>query len=73
MFPILILSVEILSGQHIPRPQGVEEGEVIDPYVEVIVSSFTNSFWVISIIQGVLMNNQRIEVISKAKFHFDKF
>ena len=61
------LSVEILSGQHIPRPQGVEEGEVIDPYVEVIVSR------VISIIQGVLMNNQRIEVISKAKFHFDKF
>ena len=37
MFPILILSVEILSGQHIPRPQGVEEGEIIDPYVEVIV------------------------------------
>ena len=29
MFPILILSVEILSGQHIPRPQGVEEGEII--------------------------------------------
>ena len=35
MFPTLILSVEILSGQHIPRPHGVDEGEVIDPYVEV--------------------------------------
>ena len=35
IFPTLILSVEILSGQHIPRPHGVDEGEVIDPYVEV--------------------------------------
>ena len=50
MFPILILSVEILSGQHIPRPQGVEEGEIIDTYVEVIVSSFAFSFRLISII-----------------------
>ena len=38
MFPTLILSVEILSGQHIPRPHGVDEGEVIDPYVEVNMS-----------------------------------
>ena len=35
LFPSIILSVEILSGQHIPRPHGVDEGEVIDPYVEV--------------------------------------
>ena len=35
LFPILILSIEILSGQHIPRPKGVDEGEIIDPYVEV--------------------------------------
>ena len=40
MFPTLILSVEILSGQHIPRPHGVDEGEVIDPYVEVNMSIY---------------------------------
>ena len=35
LFPSLILSLEVLSGQHIPRPHGADEGEVIDPYVEV--------------------------------------
>ena len=35
LFPILILSLEVLSGQHIPRPKGVDEGDIIDPYVEV--------------------------------------
>ena len=36
-FPSLGLVVEVLSGQHIPRPGGVEdtEWEVVDPYVEV--------------------------------------
>ena len=34
-FPGMTLSLEIVSGQHIPKPQGAEEGEVIDPYVEV--------------------------------------
>ena len=29
------LNIEILSGQHIPRPQDKDDGEVIDPYVEV--------------------------------------
>ena len=27
--------MEVLSGQHIPRPNNSQEGEVIDPYVEV--------------------------------------
>merc|ERR1719481_1741134 len=36
-FKPLILSLDILSGQHIPRPSGSEEGEVIDPYVEVMI------------------------------------
>ena len=31
----MTLSLEVVSGQHIPRPQGADEGEVIDPYVEV--------------------------------------
>eukprot|EP00090_Calanus_glacialis_P018621 TRINITY_DN2888_c0_g1_i14.p1 TRINITY_DN2888_c0_g1~~TRINITY_DN2888_c0_g1_i14.p1 ORF type:complete len:706 (-),score=250.49 TRINITY_DN2888_c0_g1_i14:266-2272(-) len=44
MFPILILSLEILSGQHIPRPQGVEEGEVIDPYVEAKIRGHPDDF-----------------------------
>ena len=34
-FPGMTLSLEVVSGQHIPRPQGADEGEVIDPYVEV--------------------------------------
>ena len=34
-FPQMILRVEVLSGQHIPRPACAEKGEVIDPYVEV--------------------------------------
>ena len=34
----MTLSLEIVSGQHIPRPQGADEGEVIDPYVEVNIN-----------------------------------
>ena len=30
-----ILNVTVVSGQHIPRPDGRLEGEVIDPYVKV--------------------------------------
>jgi len=43
-FPSLILSVEILSGQHIPRPHGVDEGEVIDPYVEVKIRGHPDDY-----------------------------
>jgi len=36
-FPSMELTVEILSGQHIPRPESDDgnAGEVIDPYVEI--------------------------------------
>jgi len=44
IFPTLILSVEILSGQHIPRPHGVDEGEVIDPYVEVKIRGHPDDY-----------------------------
>ena len=47
MFPSIILSVEILSGQHVPRPHGVDEGEVIDPYVEV-ENTYISLHWVIN-------------------------
>ena len=30
-----IINVTVVSGQHIPRPDGRLEGEVIDPYVKV--------------------------------------
>ena len=36
-FPSMTLTVEIISGQHIPKPKGATEGEVVDPYIEVIV------------------------------------
>eukprot|EP00096_Caligus_rogercresseyi_P012558 TRINITY_DN5303_c0_g1_i1.p1 TRINITY_DN5303_c0_g1~~TRINITY_DN5303_c0_g1_i1.p1 ORF type:complete len:822 (-),score=236.70 TRINITY_DN5303_c0_g1_i1:21-2336(-) len=29
------LTIQIISGQHIPRPKGKTEGEVIDPYIKV--------------------------------------
>jgi len=35
IFPSLTLDIEIVSGQHIPKPKGAEEGEVIDPYIEI--------------------------------------
>ena len=35
LYPAMTLSVEIVSGQHIPRPNNSEDGEVIDPYIEV--------------------------------------
>lgn len=35
--PGLRLKVEVLSGQNIPRPNSEEAGEVIDPYVEVMI------------------------------------
>jgi Ca2+-binding EF-hand superfamily protein len=44
LFPTLILSVEILSGQHIPRPRGTDEGEVIDPYVEVKIRGHPDDY-----------------------------
>jgi phosphatidylinositol phospholipase C delta len=34
-FPALKVELTIVSGQHIPRPDGKLEGEVIDPYVKV--------------------------------------
>ena len=43
-FPCLRLTVEILSGQHIPRPNNSEKGEVIDPYVEVKVRGHLEDF-----------------------------
>ena len=43
-FPCLRLTVEILSGQHIPRPNNSEKGEVIDPYVEVKVRGHQDDF-----------------------------
>ncbi len=36
-FPSMTLTVEIISGQHIPKPKGATEGEVVDPYIEVIM------------------------------------
>ena len=36
--------MEILSGQHIPRPNNSEKGEVIDPYVEVKVRGHQDDF-----------------------------
>ena len=36
--------MEILSGQHIPRPNNSEKGEVIDPYVEVKVRGHLDDF-----------------------------
>ena len=36
-FPSLTLIVEVISGQHIPRPKNEDDGEIIDPYVEVII------------------------------------
>ena len=36
-FPSLRLKVEVISGQNIPRPNSQETGEVIDPYVEVMI------------------------------------
>jgi len=35
IFPSLTLTLTIVSGQHIPRPKGAEDGEVIDPYIEI--------------------------------------
>ena len=34
-FPAWKVELTIVSGQHIPRPDGRLEGEVIDPYVKV--------------------------------------
>jgi hypothetical protein len=31
----MTLIVEVISGQHIPRPRNEDDGEIIDPYVEV--------------------------------------
>ena len=36
-FPSLHLTVEILSGQNIPKPNNSQKGEVIDPYVVVTI------------------------------------
>jgi len=43
-FPGMVLEVEVVSGQHIPRPQGSEEGEVIDPYVQLHIRGHADDF-----------------------------
>ena len=35
--PLLRLTVEILSGQNIPRPNNSQKGDAIDPYVVVTI------------------------------------
>ena len=43
LFPSLGLTVEVLSGQHIPRPGNVEDDwEIVDPYVTVRERSWRN-------------------------------
>ena len=43
LFPSLGLTVEVLSGQHIPRPANVEDDwEIVDPYVTVREGSWIN-------------------------------
>ena len=44
LFPCLRLYVEILSGQHIPRPNNSQAGEVIDPYVEVRIRGHQDDY-----------------------------
>ena len=34
-FPACKLELIVVSGQHIPRPEGKTDGEVIDPYVKI--------------------------------------
>lgn len=34
-FPPWKVELQVLSGQHIPKPEGEVRGEVIDPYVKV--------------------------------------
>jgi len=43
-FPGLKLRLEIISGQHIPRPDGKNKGEVIDPFVHVRVRGHDDDF-----------------------------
>ncbi|XP_065834957.1 1-phosphatidylinositol 4,5-bisphosphate phosphodiesterase eta-2-like [Oscarella lobularis] len=33
----VLLAIKIISGQQLPKPNGVEKGEIIDPYVKVEV------------------------------------
>jgi phosphatidylinositol phospholipase C delta len=43
-FPGLKLKLEIISGQHIPRPHGVDKGEIIDPFVHIRVRGHDDDF-----------------------------
>ncbi|OQS02909.1 phospholipase C-eta2 [Thraustotheca clavata] len=39
----LNLTIRVLSGQHLPKPEGAKRGEIIDPYVMVDVISESNT------------------------------
>jgi len=46
-FPGLILTIEVLSGQHLPRSKGTEfdvDKDIIDPYVEVRIRGHPDDF-----------------------------
>ena len=43
-FPRLVLTVDVLSGQHIPKPEDDERGEVIDPYIELKIRGHADDF-----------------------------
>ncbi|XP_062518362.1 1-phosphatidylinositol 4,5-bisphosphate phosphodiesterase eta-2-like isoform X2 [Corticium candelabrum] len=34
----MVLTLKIISGQQLPKPKGVEKGEIIDPYVKVEIA-----------------------------------
>ena len=33
--PVMLLEVEVISGQQIPKPKNSKKGEVVDPFVEL--------------------------------------
>merc|ERR1719150_561776 len=43
-YPAMTLSLQVISGQHIPSPMGVQQGELIDPYVDITVRGHADDF-----------------------------
>jgi len=43
-FESVTLHIKIISGQHIPKPGGDDDGEVVDPYVEVKIRGHVDDF-----------------------------
>ncbi|XP_040566221.1 1-phosphatidylinositol 4,5-bisphosphate phosphodiesterase delta-1 isoform X4 [Lepeophtheirus salmonis] len=64
------MTIRILSGQHIPKPKGKIEGEVIDPYVKVRIRGHPDDHSSVNKAKTEPVSNNGFNPVWNTAFHF---